>query len=125
VESIGKLSGEVPYTAFYTRKSYLNNNKEILQKFTKAINKGLAFVKDNDSEVIANVILNQFPDSSLNDIIIIINRYKSYDSWLSNPYISEESFNNLLAILNDNDLIKGDIIYRDLINNLYEDPKSK
>ena len=25
VESIGKLSGEVPYTAFYARKSYLNN----------------------------------------------------------------------------------------------------
>ena len=28
VESIGKLSGEMPYTAFYARKSFLNKNNE-------------------------------------------------------------------------------------------------
>ena len=44
VESIGSLSGEVPYTAFYARKSFLNNNPELIEKFTEAINKGLEFV---------------------------------------------------------------------------------
>ena len=76
VESIGSLSGEVPYTAFYARKSFLNNNPELIEKFTEAINKGLEFVKNNDSKTIANIILPSFPDSSLNDIETIINNYK-------------------------------------------------
>ncbi len=120
VESIGSLSGEVPYTAFYARKSFLNNNPELIEKFTEAINKGLEFVKSNDSKTIANIILPSFPDSSLNDIETIINNYKKYDSWLENPYITEESFKNLENILLDNKLIKDYVPYNKLINNFYE-----
>ncbi len=121
VESIGKLSGEVPYTAFYARKNYIKDNNDLIEKFTKAINKGLDFVKNNDSKTIANIILPQFPDSSLNDIETIIDNYKKYDSWLENPFITEESFNNLQNILLSNDLIKDKVPYNKLINNFYEE----
>ena len=102
------------------RKSFLNNNPELIEKFTEAINKGLEFVKNNDSKTIANIILPSFPDSSLNDIETIINNYKKYDSWLENPYITEESFKNLENILLDNKLIKDYVPYNKLINNFYE-----
>ena len=120
VDSIGRLSGEVPYTAFYARKSYLEENEELLRGFTRAIAKGLEFVLKNDSETTAKVILPQFPDSALNDIITIIDNYKEYDSWLNNPYISEESFNNLQDILIDNNLLEDYVPYSNLIHNLYE-----
>lgn len=120
VDSIGGLSGEVPYTAFYARKSYLEENEELLLGFTRAIAKGLEFVLNNDSKTTASVILPEFPDSALNDIITIIDNYKEYDSWLTTPYISEESFNNLQDMLIDNDLIEDYVPYSDLIHNLYE-----
>ena len=120
VDSIGRLSGEVPYTAFYARKSYLEENEELLRGFTRAIAKGLEFVLNNDSETTAKVILPQFPDSALNDIITIIDNYKEYDSWLNNPYISEESFNNLQDMLIDNNLLEDYVPYSNLIHNLYE-----
>lgn len=120
VESIGKLSGEVPYTAFYTRKSYLKNNKDLLIKFTNAINKGLKYVNENDSKKIAEVILPQFPDISKNSLTNIIDRYKKYDSWLENPFITEESFKNLENIMIDANLLKDYVNYNDLIKNLYE-----
>lgn len=120
VDSIGRLSGEVPYTAFYARKSYLEENEELLRGFTRAIAKGLEFVLNNDSETTAIVILPQFPDSALNDIITIIDNYKEYDSWLNNPYISEESFNNLQDMLIDNNLLEDYVPYSNLIHNLYE-----
>ncbi len=120
VDSIGRLSGEVPYTAFYARKSYLEENEELLRGFTRAIAKGLEFVLKNDSETTAKVILPQFPDSALNDIITIIDNYKEYDSWLNNPYISEESFNNLQDMLIDNNLLEDYVPYSNLIHNLYE-----
>ena len=120
VDSIGRLSGEVPYTAFYARKSYLEENEELLRGFTRAIAKGLEFVLNNDSETTAKVILTQFLDSALNDIITIIDNYKEYDSWLNNPYISEESFNNLQDMLIDNNLLEDYVPYSNLIHNLYE-----
>ena len=120
VESIGKLSGEVPYTAFYARNSYLTKNKELMKGFTNAINRALEYVKNTNNDIIAKTILPQFPDSSLNDIITIIDNYKKYDSWLTNPYITEKSFNNLEKILIKNSLLDKEVPYSKLINNLYE-----
>jgi len=120
VGSIGQLSGEMPYTAFNARKSYIEKNKDLINRFTKSINKGLEFVKNNNSEDIANVIIEQFPDTSINDLISIVDRYKTYDSWLSTPYISKESFENLEDIMIKSNQLDKYVSYKDLIINFYE-----
>ncbi len=120
VGSVGELSGEVPYTAFNARKSYIENNQNVIKKFVKAINKGLKYVSDNSSEKIANAIINQFPDTSINDLISIIDRYKDADSWLSTTNISKESFVNLEDIMIESNQLKEYVNYEDLIINYYE-----
>ena len=120
VASIGMLSGEVPYTAFYARKSYIDKNPEIIKKFTNAINEGLEYTLNNDSTTIANDIIEQFPDTNIKDLALMIERYKEYDCWLENPYISEKLFTNLEDFLIDFDLIKKYVPYNDLVNNFYE-----
>ena len=117
VASIGLMSGEVPYTAFNARKSFINNNEDVIRKFTKALNKGIKYTLENDETEIAKVILKQFPDSSLNDLSVIIKRYKDYDCFLDSTYISEKSFENLEDIMIDNDLLKSYVPYSDLIKN--------
>lgn len=121
VGSIGMLSGEMPYTAFNARKSYIEENEEIIEKFNKALNKGLTYVKEHDSRDIAEVILPQFPDSSLNDIIKIVDNYKKADSWLDNTYISEESFKNLEDIMIRANLLEDYVPFNDLVNNKYSE----
>ena len=37
VTSIGKDSGKIPYTAYSATKSYMKDNKEVLEKFTRAL----------------------------------------------------------------------------------------
>lgn len=115
LQSIGLLSGEMPYTTFYARKSYIENNKEIIKSFTKAINKGLEFVKNNDEMKIAKSIYKQFPDLSLNDLSTIIKRYKDADSFLNSSYIEEKLLVNLENLLIDNNLLKDYVPYNDLI----------
>lgn len=115
LQSIGLLSGEMPYTTFYARKSYIENNKEIIKSFTKAINKGLEFVKNNDEMKIAKSIYKQFPDLSLNDLSTIIKRYKDSDSFLDSSYIEEKLLINLENLLIDNNLLKDYVPYNDLI----------
>lgn len=120
VGSIGELSGEMPYTAFYARKSYIQENKDIVNSFNKAINKGLEYVKTHSNEEVAEVILKQFPDSSLNDIELIVKRYRDADSWLDNTTISEESYKNLENIMIDNELIEDYVPFDKLVINLNE-----
>lgn len=115
LQSIGLLSGEMPYTTFYARKSYIENNKEIIKSFTKAINKGLEFVKNNDEMKIAKSIYKQFPDLSLNDLSTIVKRYKDADSFLDSSYIEEKLLINLENLLINNNLLKDYVPYNDLI----------
>ena len=120
VASIGKLSGEVPYTVFYARKSYVDNNKELLTKFTNAINKGLKYVQDNDSQTIAEAIIKQFPDTKINDLKSMIQRYKDNDCWLDTPYVSEDLYNNLNNFLIKNNLTTNESHYPEIVNNMYQ-----
>jgi len=118
VASIGEKSGSVPYTAFYAQKSYLENNKEILEKFTRALEKGINYAKDHHEEDIAKVIAPQFPDSSVNDLKTIVKRYKDADSWLPNAYISEEIYKNLEDIMINAELISEYVPYQKLVQNI-------
>ena len=99
VAYIGELGGEVPYTAYNARTSYIENNKDVIENFTKAINKGLKFVKENDAETIAKCIIDFFPDTSMNDLIKIVDRYKQGDAWKENITINEEEFKHIQDIM--------------------------
>lgn len=58
VASVGEASGEIPYTAYFAKKSYINENKELIQNFTNAIYKGEVWVKEHTSEEIAEYLKN-------------------------------------------------------------------
>lgn len=117
VGSVGKYSGEMPYTAFFARKSYIENNKELIIKFRNAINKGLKYVKEHNEEEIANSISKQFNDTSINELKTIIKRYKDNDTWLDNTFISESSFKNLENVMIKANLLDNYVDYNKLVNN--------
>lgn len=117
VASVGMYAGEVPYTAFNARTSYIENNKELINNFKDAINKGLEFTKNNNSKDIAKIIIDLFPDTSIEDLTTIIERYKNADSWLDNTFISEEMFKNLEDMMINSKLLTEYVPYKDLIIN--------
>ena len=120
VESVGQISGEFPYTAFYAKKEYIKNNKELLTKFSYAIKKGMDYTLKNEGIEVAKVIKKQFSDTKLEDLAIMIDRYKEADAWLSTPYVEEQFFNTIVKLLKDNKLINDNVYYKNLVNNLYE-----
>ena len=99
VAYIGTLGGEVPYTAYNARKSYIEENPDIIKGFTRAINKGLQFVLENDPKVIANTIIDFFPDTSLEDLTTMIKRYKDNDAWKKTVAINEEEWTHIQDIM--------------------------
>lgn len=121
VASVGEMSGEVPYTAFYARKSYIKENSDVIDAFTKAIARGIEYTLENDSKIVAEDIIEQFPDTDVSELTLMIDRYKEYDCWLENPFVNEEIFTNLEDFLIDFDLIDEYVSYEDLVNNFYHE----
>lgn len=99
VAYIGELGGEVPYTAYNARKSFIEENKDIIEKFTRAINKGLEYVYNHSSEEVAEIVSKYFPDTNLSDLITIVNRYKEGEAWKKNVTISEDEWKHIQEIM--------------------------
>lgn len=123
VESVGNLGGIVPYTAYNAKKSYIENNPEIIEGFTKAIQRGIDYTLNHDAEKLAEVISDYFPDTSRNDLISIINTYKDNDSWFKTTYIEENDFNHIKDIMKNGGKLDKDAPYNDLVNNTYSKEK--
>lgn len=119
VASVGELGGIVPYTAFNAKKSYIENHPEVIEGFTKAIQKGLDYVHSHSDEEVAQTILNYFPDTSLNDLTNIVKRYREIDSWYTTTYINEDDFNHIQEIMEKAGELDSFAPYKDLVNNKY------
>ena len=119
VAYLGELGGEVPYTAYNAKKSYIQKNSTIIKEFTNAINKSLQYVKQNDAETIAKKIIKYFPNTSLNDLITVVNAYKKGDAWKENITIQEEEWKHIQEIIINAGELKEYAPYNKLIYTKY------
>lgn len=119
VASLGIESGYVPYTAYAARKSFLEEHPETVQHFTNAIQKGLFYVNSHSPKEIAEVIQGHFPETDLNTIAIIVERYQNQDTWKNDTIFSEESFRLLESILHDAGELKETVPYTELVTTAF------
>lgn len=116
VASVGELGGIVPYTAYNAKKSYIEKNPEVIEGFTKAIQRGLDYVHSHDANDMAKHIVNYFPDTSMNDLVEIIDRYKNIDAWFDSTKIQEEDFNHIQEIMENSGKLETRAPYEKLVN---------
>lgn len=99
VASIGAESGEIPYTAYCALNGYIEQNPEVIQKFTNALYKGQQYVKNHSPDEIAAIISPQFKELDLDELVTVIKRYKDTDAWCEEPLLKEESLNRLMDVM--------------------------
>lgn len=119
VASLGVSSGYVPYTAFCARKSYFKDNKQTIQGFTNALQKGMDYVNSHSADEIAQIILPQFIETDINTISTIVGRYKDQETWKNDLIFTEESFTLLQNILMEAGELDSYVPYTDLVNNTF------
>ncbi|MBM6750369.1 ABC transporter substrate-binding protein [Mediterraneibacter glycyrrhizinilyticus] len=119
VASLGEDSGYVPYTAFSAKKSYINENPDIIQGFTNVLQKGMDYVQTHTPEEIAKVIEPQFPETDLDTITTIVTRYYDQDTWKSNLIFEQSSFDLLQDILESAGELEQRAPYEDLVTTTF------
>lgn len=115
--SVGEASGEIPYTAYFANKSYLEENPELIQNFVDAIYEGQVWVATHTPQEIAEVLLPSFPDSDINVLATVVERYLSIDAWNQTPVMTEESFNRLQDVIEASGELSERVPFEKLVNN--------
>lgn len=125
VASVGEAAGEIPYTAYFAKKSYIENNEDTIQKITNAIYKGQKWVKEHTSKEIAEVIASFFPDTDIETLSNAIQSYKDIDAWNDTPVLKEESFERLQEVMTSAGELEQKAPYDKIVNNKYAENVKK
>ncbi len=97
--SVGELTGEIPYTAYCSLNNYIDENEDLIQRFTNAIYKGQRYVQTADAAEIAEIISPHFKELEKEDLAVVIQRYKDIDAWCQTPIFEEESLERLMDVM--------------------------
>ena len=119
VASVGEAAGEIPYTAYFAKKSYIEKNSDTIQKFTDAINKGQKWVAEHSSEEIAEEIKEFFPDTKVELLAKVIQSYKDIEAWKTTPEMKEESYNLLQTVMEEAGELKQRAPFKKVVNNSF------
>lgn len=119
VASVGEAAGEIPYTAYFAKKSYIEQNEDIVQKFVNSIYEGQKWVKEHSSKEIAESIASFFPDSDVELLEKVIQRYKDIDVWNETPVLESQSFELLQTVMQEAGELSQKAPYDKVVNNKY------
>ncbi len=116
VAALGDESGRIPETAICIRKDCPANRQEQLKLFMKGLQKGLEYVNSHSAADVARSIKPQFPDTTKEELAIMIARYQEQDTWKKNLTLEEGSLSFLQDILEDAGMLPFRVEYQEFVN---------
>ncbi len=119
VASVGEASGEVPYTCFIAKNSWLNKNEDTAEGFLRAVTKAVKFINDNPSASVAPHLTAYFEGVSVDSLAASVERYRAIDAWRTELTMTADSFNRLQDIIENAGELTRRATLGELANNSY------
>ena len=119
VASVGEASGEVPYTCFIAKDSWLKKNADTAEGFLRAVTKAVKYVQETPSLKVAPHLTAYFESVSVETLAASIERYRSIDAWRSELSMTEDSFHRLQDIIDNAGELSRRATLTELTNNSY------
>ena len=125
--SIGAESGEIPYTAYFAAKSFLTEDSDTVQHFTNAIAKALDYVQTHSAAEVAEVIAPQFPDTSVETLTKVVQRYLDIDAWNTTPVMEQQALERLETVMETAGVLKHTewVDFNQLVDNSFAENAAK
>lgn len=119
VASVGADSGEIPFTAYFAKKSFLEEKGDLVQRFTNAVQKGLTWVQEHSAEEIAEVVAPSFPDVSLELLAASVKRYQEIGAWKTDGVMKKEAFDRLQEVMTQAGELKKEAPFDKIVVNSF------
>ncbi len=117
--AVGAESGEVPYTAFMAKKSYIEKNPENIRRFLKAVYRAQQWVQNASDREIAEAIVDYFPDTTVESLMLVARSYKEIDAWMDTPVMKEEAFDRLQEIIQQAGILDEAVDFESVVDTSY------
>lgn len=126
VASVGEQSGEIPYTCFAAKESYINENPEKIEGLLRAVTKATKFVMENDAATVAEYLVPYFDGTSEESLANSVQAYKDIDAWVSNMAMEEAAFTRLQDVIENSGELErrvdfDELILTDVAQKVYEE----
>ncbi|EPZ37703.1 MULTISPECIES: ABC transporter substrate-binding protein [Anoxybacillus] len=125
VASFGTESGHLPYTTFMAKQSFIEKNKDVIEKFTRALYKAQQWVQTHEAKEIATVIQPYFENTDIALIEKVVDRYKKQGSYATDPILDEEEWNHLQNIMKEANELPSYIDHSILVNTSFAENAQK
>lgn len=99
VASVGEASGEVPYTCFCAKNSWLEKNETTAKGLLRAVTKAVKYALETEDSRLAELLKPYFDGTSETALAASVKSYKKIDAWMKNPAMTEDSLNRLQDII--------------------------
>ena len=119
VASVGEASGEVPYTCFMAKDSWIKKNQTTVEGFLLAVTKAVKYVNETPASTVAPYLTAYFEGISEASLAASVERYKQIDSWRNELSMTEESFNRLQDIIENAGELTRRAQIGELVDNSY------
>ena len=119
VASVGEASGDIPYTAYFAKKSYIEENSDLIQRFTNAVYRGQQWVATHSAAEIAEVVADQFPDTELSLLEKSVESYRAIDAWNTTPVMGKAGFDRLQSVMTEAGELAKTADFDKVVNNTF------
>ncbi len=119
VAAVGDGAGDIPYTAYFAKKSYIEENSDLVAAFTRALYKGQQWVSNHSAAEIAKAVESFFSDTELDLLTASAQSYIDIDAWCDTPVMSEDSFDRLQQVISEAGELSKSAPFADVVNNTY------
>ena len=97
--SIGEESGEIPYTAYFASQRYLAEHPDVVQGFTNAIARAQRWIAQHTDREVAEAMVSQFPDTSVELLEKVTARHRAIDAWNATPVMEQQALERLELVM--------------------------
>ena len=115
VASVGEKSGEIPYTCFIAKSSYINKNSKKIDALLRSVTRAVKYINETDSDTVAGYLVKYFDGTSRNSLKVSVDSYKRIDAWVTDMAMKESSFTKLQDIIYDAGELERRVNFSDLV----------
>lgn len=119
VAAVGDAVGDLPYTAYFAKSSYMEENAELIQGFTNAVAKGEAWVKTHSAEEVAKLVAPHFADTDLELLTSAVENYQKVGAYCEIPVMSKEGFDRLQTVMESAGELSQRAAFDAVVNNTF------
>ena len=115
VASVGEQSGEIPYTCFAAKESYINANPDKIEGLLRAVTRAIKFTMEESAQTVAKYLVSYFDGTSEASLANSVQAYKDIDAWVTNMAMEESAFTRLQDVIENSGELERRVDFDELI----------